>query len=273
MATPVTRETSSCASSTISTSWLGRTGAPSMASMASSAWLVTTTSASLARSRAASAKHSAPYAHLRGAQALPGGDRDLRPGPVGDARGEVVPVAGLGLVGPVPQPQQVLAELAGGGGRLERVEEPVLLFLRHAFVEAVQAQVVRPALEHGELGAAAQQRVQRVDRARQVALDELALEGEGGRGDHDPLAVRQRGHQIAERLAGAGAGLDEQMGAVVDRPRRRLRPWSTWPGRSVPPTAVTAACRSSVREGFVIVRPPYGAPLTLRLTATGSFRP
>ncbi|MFD0394997.1 hypothetical protein ACFQ3Z_33535 [Streptomyces nogalater] len=26
----------------------------------------------------------------------------------------------------------------------------------------------------------------------------------------------------------------------------------TWPGRSVPPTAATAACRSSEREGFVI---------------------
>lgn len=37
VATPVTRETSSWASSTISTSCCGSTGAPSMASMASSA--------------------------------------------------------------------------------------------------------------------------------------------------------------------------------------------------------------------------------------------
>lgn len=60
VATPVTRETSSWASSTISTSCEGRIGAPSMASMASRAWLVTTTSARRARSLASSAKHSWP---------------------------------------------------------------------------------------------------------------------------------------------------------------------------------------------------------------------
>ena len=66
-------------------------------------------------------------------------------------------------------------------------------------------------------GSAAQQRVQRVDGARQVALDELALQGEGRGGDDDALAVGERGHQVAERLAGAGTGLDEQVGAVVHR--------------------------------------------------------
>ncbi|CAM5653765.1 hypothetical protein SALBM135S_05057 [Streptomyces alboniger] len=135
---------------------------------------------------------------LRGAEALPGGDRDLGPGAVGDTGGEVVAVARLGLVRPVPHPEQVLAQLAAGGGRLELVEEALLLVLRHTLVEAVQAQVVRAALEHGELRAAAQQRVQRVHGARQVPLHELALEGERGRGDHHTLAVRQGGHQIAE---------------------------------------------------------------------------
>ena len=190
-----------------------------MASMASSAWLVTTTSASLARSRAISAKHSAPYAHFEAprhsredtdtwAQA-----RSETPG----VRSSRSPVSVSSR--PVAQPQQVLAQLAGGRGRLELVEEALLLVLRHAFVQAVQAQVVRPALEHRELGAAAQQRMQRVDRSRQVALHELALQGQGGRGDDDALPVRERGHQVAERLSGAGAGLDQQMGAVVDRLR------------------------------------------------------
>ena len=86
-----------------------------------------------------------------------------------------------------------------------------------ALVEAVQAQVVGAALQHGELRAAAQQRVQGVHGARQVALHELPLEGQSRRGDHDALPVRQGGHQIAEGLSGARPGLDQQVGAVVDR--------------------------------------------------------
>lgn len=152
---------------------------------------------------------------LAGTQAFAGGDGDLRPGTVGDPGGQVVAIAGLCLVGPVPQPDQILAELARRRGGLELVEEPLLLVLRHSFVEPVQAEVVRPALEHGELGAPTQQRVQGVDRARKVALHQLALERERRRGHHDPLPVRQRGHQVAEGLARAGAGLDEEMGIVV----------------------------------------------------------
>lgn len=94
---------------------------------------------------------------LRCSQALTGGHGDLRPGAVGDARREVVAVTGLGVLRPVPQPQQVLAQPAGGRGGLELVEEPLLLVLRDALVEAVQTQIVRPALEHRELRAAAQQ--------------------------------------------------------------------------------------------------------------------
>lgn len=59
--------------------------------------------------------------------------------------------------------------------------------------------------------------MQRLDRARQVPLHELALQGQRGGRHHDALPVGERGHEVAERLAGAGAGLDQQMGAVVDR--------------------------------------------------------
>ncbi len=159
---------------------------------------------------------------LGGAQALPRRDRHLRPGPIGHSGRQVVAVTGLGLVCPVAQPQQVLAQLAGGRGGLELVEQSLLLVLRHALVQAVQAQIVRPALEHGELRAAAQQRVQGVDGARQVPLDELALEGEGGGGHDHSLPVGEGGHEIAEGLSGAGAGLDQQMRAVVDRVRDGL---------------------------------------------------
>ena len=157
-----------------------------------------------------------PVGAAAGAQAFPGGDGHLRPGTVGDAGRQVVPVAGLRLVGPVAQPQQVGAELAGGCGAFERVEEALFLLLRHALVQPVQAEVVRAALEHGELGAPAQHRMERLHRAGQVPLDQLALEGQGGRRDHHPLPVGQGGHEVAERLSGAGARLDEQMGGVVD---------------------------------------------------------
>ena len=58
--------------------------------------------------------------------------------------------------------------------------------------------------------------MQRVHRARQVPLHELPLERQGGRRHDDPLPVGERGHQVAERLSGTGARLDQQMGAVVD---------------------------------------------------------
>jgi RNA polymerase sigma-70 factor (ECF subfamily) len=58
-----------------------------------------------------------------------------------------------------------------------------------------------------------------VRRRLKVALDELSLQREGGRRDDDPLPVRERGHEIAERLSGTGAGLHQQVGAVVDRVR------------------------------------------------------
>ncbi|GAA3163101.1 hypothetical protein GCM10010451_08890 [Streptomyces virens] len=59
--------------------------------------------------------------------------------------------------------------------------------------------------------------MQRVDRARKVTLHELALERKSGRGHDDSFPVRERGHQVAQRLSGAGTGLDQQMGSVVDR--------------------------------------------------------
>ena len=51
------------------------------------------------------------------AEALQRGDGDLPPGPVGDAGHEVVAVPGVGLVGPLPQAQDLLAEALGQRGR------------------------------------------------------------------------------------------------------------------------------------------------------------
>ncbi|CAM5506117.1 hypothetical protein SCYAM73S_04207 [Streptomyces cyaneofuscatus] len=54
----------------------------------------------------------------------------------------------------------------------------------------------------------------------------------------------RRGHQVAEGLARAGAGLDEQVELVVDRLGDGLGHGGLAGALSVPPTAVTAACRS-----------------------------
>ena len=57
--------------------------------------------------------------------------------------------------------------------------------------------------------------------AREVLLEEgdvlekeLLLEGLGPGGDDDALAGEQGGHEVGERLAGAGAGLDDQVALV-----------------------------------------------------------
>lgn len=149
-------------------------------------------------------------------QTLPGGDGDLAPGAVGDARSEIVTVARLRLVRPVPHTQQVLAELAAGGGCLELVEQSVLLLLRYALMEAVQTEVVGPPLQHGELRAPPQQWLQGLDGTREVSLDELPLECERRGGHHDALPMSQRRDEIPQRLSGTGAGLDQQVGVFVN---------------------------------------------------------
>ena len=62
----------------------------------------------------------------------------------------------------------------------------------------------------------------RVDGRRDVLGGELALQGKRRGGDDDALAVvldepDQRGGEVAERLAGAGAGLDQQVAAAGKR--------------------------------------------------------
>ena len=61
------------------------------------------------------------------------------------------------------------------------------------------------------VGSAGQGIGQRVGQPRQVAVDELALQRDGGRRHHHGFVGGERprdcGHQIGERLAGAGACL------------------------------------------------------------------
>ena len=49
---------------------------------------------------------------------------------------------------------------------------------------------------------------------RNVAEEELVLQGLGAGGDDDALAGAQGGQQVGQGLAGAGAGLDDQVAAL-----------------------------------------------------------
>ena len=93
------------------------------------------------------------------------------------------------------------------------------LVVGHALADPVQAGVVGAALEHGVRRVDAVVVLDRLDQPRQVALDQLVLEREGRGRHHDPAVVEQRRHEVAERLAGAGAGLHQQV-APLDHRRR-----------------------------------------------------
>jgi hypothetical protein len=84
----------------------------------------------------------------------------------------------------------------------ERVEQLVGGVGLVAAVQLVEAQVVAPALEDGERGRAAQERFEGLRQAGEVAVDQLALQRDRGRGDDDRGALRRRvvdgGHQVGE---------------------------------------------------------------------------
>jgi hypothetical protein len=103
------------------------------------------------------------------------------------------------------------------------VDERTLL-VGHAFADPVQARVVGAALEDGvrRVDGGAADLAHRLHQSRDVALDELVLEGQRGRRDDDPAVVEQRRDEVAQRLAGAGARLDEQVLAGVHGVRHRL---------------------------------------------------
>ena len=88
-------------------------------------------------------------------------------------------------------------------------------------MEALQANVVVSAFEHG-VGQWSRQEVRQGRRNDgEIAFDELTLQGQGGR-RHDDGAVRGRmqgrGHEIGEGLARARAGLHQQVfGSLATR--------------------------------------------------------
>ena len=190
-----------------------------MASMASSEWLVTIRWERWASSRATSTKHSSPNGHRaaprqsrwltltwRHSRSVWRGARSRSPLPSFSASCSA-------------QARSSRTFLPASGPRaLRDLDQAALLVVGHPLADPLETGVVGAALEHGvrrvDLGVGAGDRL---DQPRDVALDELVLEGQGGGRDHDPLVVEEGRDEVGQRLAGAGAGLDDQVPMVGQR--------------------------------------------------------
>ena len=96
--------------------------------------------------------------------------------------------------------------------------------LLHRLLQPARAEIIRAALEHREaelhrLGSAPST----LGQHRQVFFRELLLQIDGVRGDDGFFLLRHgeqnRRNQIGQRFADAGAGLDREVFAVLQRPR------------------------------------------------------
>ena len=147
------------------------------------------------------------------AQALPGADRHLPPGPVGDGERDLVAVPRRAFPRPLAQPEDLRAQRRLRQrirGHIEQRAGLVLPGPRPA-VHLLQAYVVAAPLGQRVRRRAAQHGRERLHQPRQVLVDELRLQRLGRRGDDHPLARRQRRDQIAQGLAGAGPRLHQQV--------------------------------------------------------------
>ena len=85
--------------------------------------------------------------------------------------------------------------------------------------QPVQTQVAAASLEqHG-----AHRRAQRLEDARNVAVEQLVLQRLGGGGNQGAFAAEQGGNEVSIGLAHAGAGFGDQHAAVFDGACHLLR--------------------------------------------------
>ncbi len=122
---------------------------------------------------------------------------------------ELGPVAGLRRVDPAAHRVERTPVL---GPREQRSTE------QREALQPVAAEVVLPALEHGDVHLTSQRR----SRNRHVLRQQLLLKRLGRGRDHDTTAGRERGHEIREALPRAGACLCEQVPTVRERPFDRV---------------------------------------------------
>ena len=115
---------------------------------------------------------------------------------------------------------------------------PTRLRLPAELLEPVAAQIVRAALEQRD----ARRHADGAGDQRQVLVEELVLQRARAGGDEHALAREQRGHQIREGLAGAGARLDHERRTVFHRERDALA-MASCERRGVKPAACAPADR------------------------------
>ena len=147
------------------------------------------------------------------AEALPCAHRHLPPGPLAHPGDEPVPVPGVGLLRPRPEPHDLPTQPGDGARvaplgcrRLVRAgpgegEEGVLL-LGEPPGQLVHAEVVAPPLDELPGGTAPEPPGDGVGEPRQLPVHDLGLEGEGRGRHHDrnPLGHRPRdgGDQVGQ---------------------------------------------------------------------------
>ena len=125
---------------------------------------------------------------------------------------ELGPVAGLVR----PRPPQDLHDLASEAPELGRVRvgQVELLFALALLdlLALLEAEVVGPALEHGE----AERPAEVGGQEREVLARQLVLQGLGGRGDDARDPREHAGDEVGERLPRAGARLHHQVLLALD---------------------------------------------------------
>jgi len=143
-------------------------------------------------------------------RALVAADADLGPCRVGDAERHVGNLTRVGLVAPCDE------LLHFSGNALRGITDVELVGSGFDVIDALATQVVVAPLQHrpfeGEIGVVGERALQ----DRQVDARQLVLQRLGVGGDHRILAGRQDGHEITERLAGAGARLNDERRAARD---------------------------------------------------------
>jgi hypothetical protein len=153
--------------------------------------------------------------HRADALARRGGDR--APRRVVDARIQLVAVAGVALHRPLADPDDLLAQLARLTQPPGALEERVLRLVLLRVLQFGQTNIVVPALEQGESGLAAEHRGDRPAQAGKVMIYQLGLQRQRRGGDHHRAVDGEGGSQVGQRLARAGARLDQQMPPVSHR--------------------------------------------------------
>jgi hypothetical protein len=144
-----------------------------------------------------------------GAEAVAAVDAERPPGDVVERERHLVAVAGRGVLGPAAQLLHLRLQPAAGA-------EVEVVGVLHA-VHALQAQVVAPALGDRERDLPLAALPHRRGHPRQVLVHELVLQRLGRGADQHAPAARQDAGEVADRLAGPGAGLHEQVPVVLHR--------------------------------------------------------